>query len=71
MSAWRLRGGAPRPEPTPALVGDKEKTRRVFAELAERDAERLEAERRAAMAPAAAFSSAGRSGTRRLPGPGC
>jgi hypothetical protein len=52
--AYRNRDRTPA-DPEPELVGDKEKTRRMFAELAERDAERLDAERRAAIAPAAVF----------------
>ena len=52
--AYRNRDRTPA-DPEPTLVGDKEKTRRVFAELDARDAERLEAERRAELAPAAAF----------------
>ncbi len=53
--AAERRGDVAKPEPVPDLVDDKKKTRQVFAEMAERDAERLEAERRAKLVPAVAF----------------
>ncbi len=52
--AGEARGDVPEPEPAPDLMG-KEKAKEVFAAAAERDAEAVEADRRAALVPAVAF----------------